>query len=94
MRWFWLFIFSLCVLTGVLYTQRVSAERAEQARLQAEEEAARNAAPTRRPRDRQRSTAQEEAGSSQGAPAPTTQPEADAAIDEEPGPSEPEAATE
>lgn len=94
MRWFWLFIFSLCVLTGVLYTQRVSAERAEQARLQAEEEAARNSAPPRRPRERQRSTQREEAAATDGGVAAAAQTESSETIDEEPRPAEPEAAVE
>jgi hypothetical protein len=51
MRWFWLFILLLCILTGVLYAQRVRAEQAAQDQLRAQLEAARESAtPARRPR--------------------------------------------
>ena len=63
MRWFWLFIALLAVLTGVLYTQRVRQERAEQAAMQAQAEASTPSTTTRRSRTRDRT------------PEPETQPE-------------------
>lgn len=60
MRWFWLFILSLCALTGGLYAQRTSAERAEQARLQAEAETARESASPRRRRGEDRAEPNQE----------------------------------
>lgn len=51
MRWFWLFILLLCIVTGGLYAQRVSAERQAQDQLQAQLEAERESATSsRRPR--------------------------------------------
>ena len=50
MRWFWLFILGLCILTGALYAQRRSTEQAAAAQLQAEAEAQRASTPARRPR--------------------------------------------
>lgn len=54
MRWFWLFIALLAVLTGVLYTQRIRSERAQQAAMQAQAEAAAPSTTQRRSRDRSR----------------------------------------
>ena len=54
MRWFWLFIALLIVLTGVLYTVRVQAERAEQEAMQALSESSNQGVQSRRPRDRDR----------------------------------------
>lgn len=57
MRWFWLFILGLCVLTGGLYAQRTSAERAAEQALQAQMEQERaESTPTRRPRRERDST--------------------------------------
>lgn len=52
MRWFWLFIALLAVLTGVLYTQRVRSERAQQAALQAQTQSSTPSTSTRRSRER------------------------------------------
>ncbi|MFG0247160.1 MAG: hypothetical protein ACF8MF_14020 [Phycisphaerales bacterium JB052] len=63
MRWFWLFIALLALLTGVLFTRRVRQERAELAAMQAQAEASAPSTTTRRSRTRDRT------------PAPGTQPE-------------------
>jgi hypothetical protein len=56
MRWFWLFILGLCVLTGGLYAQRTRTERAAEQALQAQMEEERAESSTaRRPR-RERET--------------------------------------
>ena len=52
MRWFWLFIASLTLLTAVLYTTRVRAERAQQAAQQAQAEQDAPNTAKRRSRDR------------------------------------------
>lgn len=66
MRWFWLFILGLCVLTGGLYAQRTRTERAAEQALQAQMEEERAESTTaRRPR-RDRETA----------PPPETEPPA------------------
>lgn len=70
MRWFWLFILGLCVLTGGLYAQRTSAERAAAKQLQSQLEAEREAStPARRPRRDRGSSASSE--SQPQTPAPT-----------------------
>ena len=58
MRWFWLFIAILGVLTGVLYTKRVRSERAEAEalRLAAESEPQIQRSQRRRPREQQPDT--------------------------------------
>ncbi|MEX0876260.1 MAG: hypothetical protein WD114_02270 [Phycisphaerales bacterium] len=97
MRWFWLFIASLVLLTGALYTLRVRAERAAEAQLAAQAQAA-ESMPQRRARrsDRPRTPpANEEQTPGQAAesdPAPAeepTQPEAAGETDPETRP-EPE----
>ena len=50
MRWFWLFILGLGVLTEGLYVQRTRAQAAAAAQLQAALEAERAESPTRRPK--------------------------------------------
>lgn len=52
MRWFWLFIASLALLTVVMYTTRVRAERAQQAAMQAQAERDAPSTPMRRSRQR------------------------------------------
>ncbi len=73
MRWFWLFIALLAVLTGVLYTQRVRAERAQQAAMQAQTESSLPSTMSRRSRQRDATPA---------TPLPDAQPQTAAAIPE------------
>lgn len=77
MRWFWLFILGLCVLTGGLYLKRVRDETLAQSELLNQLEAEREAStPARRPRRERDSSAQTQ-------PAEQAQPEAGAAGESE-----------
>lgn len=87
MRWFWLFIASLTLLTAVLYTTRVRAERAQQAALQAQAEQDAPNTATRRSRDRasrsdrQSRPERQSETTPQPDPQPDPQPEASAQSD-------------
>tara|TARA_E500000318_G_scaffold17776_2_gene18204 strand:+ start:72291 stop:73331 length:1041 start_codon:yes stop_codon:yes gene_type:complete len=77
MRWFWLFILGLCVLTGGLYLKRVRDEAVAQSELLTQLDAQREAStPARRPR-------RERGSSAQTQPTEQTQPEASAARESE-----------
>lgn len=52
MRWFWLFIALLTVLTGVLHTQRVRREQAQQVAMQSQAQTAAPGTAARRSRER------------------------------------------
>ncbi len=92
MRWFWLFILGLCVMTGGLYAQRTSAERAAEKQLQSQLEAEREAStPARRPRRDRGSSASTE--SQPQTPGPTDEPDT-AVVVEQDAPAEPANTTE